>query len=161
VAEGKYGLFHEGDSYIVLHSEKIEKKGDVSQTHDDGEGKKLVHDIFFWLGTHTTQDEAGTAAYKTVELDKFPSSTATQFCELQNSPSAAFALPFPRLRILRGGVRSGFTHVYTNEKPEHIDTLLRIFKHPCAAAGRDGVVVHEVEPSWRSLDEGDVFVLDR
>jgi gelsolin len=49
----KYGQFHEGDSYIVLHSYEV--------GNQDGE-KKLGHDIFFWLGSKTSQDEAGTAA---------------------------------------------------------------------------------------------------
>ncbi|KAJ4361513.1 hypothetical protein N0V95_001765 [Ascochyta clinopodiicola] len=147
----KTGSFHEGDSYIVLHTEQV--KGDA-ETH-------LIHDIFFWLGRATTQDEAGTAAYKTVELDEFLRGSATQHRELQTSPSDAFSALFPRMKILRGGVRSGFTHVETNDEPQHTDTLLRVFKHPSPTAGRDAVRVHEVEPTWHSLDEGDVFVLDK
>ncbi|KAH7356178.1 putative actin-binding protein Fragmin [Pyrenochaeta sp. MPI-SDFR-AT-0127] len=148
----KYGSFHEGDSYIVLQSESIKAEG-----HED----KLVHDIFFWLGTHTTQDEAGTAAYKTVELDEFLHGSATQHREIQSSPSDAFSRLFPRLKILRGGVASGFTHVDPDEEPKHVDSLLRVFKHPSPTAGRDSILVHEVEPTWKSLDEEDVFILDK
>ena len=156
----KYGSFHEGDSYIILNTEKITRKNDDESVEEE-EKEKLIHDIFFWLGSHTTADEAGTAAYKTVELDEFLHGKATQHRELQAAPSDAFSALFPRLKILRGGVRSGFSHVETNEEPEHTDTLLRIFKHPSAAAGRDGILIIEVEPGWQSLDEDDVFVLDR
>ncbi|KAL1611205.1 hypothetical protein SLS59_000846 [Nothophoma quercina] len=147
----KYGSFHEGDSYIVLHTEEVKSE---SEFH-------LIHDIFFWLGRAITQDEAGTAAYKTVELDEFLHGTATQHRELQTSPSDTFSTLIPRLKILRGGVRSGFNHVDVNDEPQHTDTLLRVFKHPSPTAGRDAVLVHEVEPTWQSLDEGDVFVLDK
>ena len=147
-----YGSFYEGDSYIVLQSEKIK-----AEAHED----KLLHDIYFWLGRYTTQDEAGTAAYKTVELDEFLHGSATQHRELQTCPSDAFSHIFPRMKILRGGVRSGFTHVGSNEESAHHDTLLRVFKHSSSAAGRDAVLVHEVEPTWKSLDEEDVFILDK
>ncbi|KAF1971179.1 putative actin-binding protein Fragmin [Bimuria novae-zelandiae CBS 107.79] len=157
--EDQYGSFYEGDSYIVLKSDQVQKAASVQET--DGGKDKLVHDIFFWLGSHTSQDEAGTAAYKTVELDEFLHGTAIQHRELQSSPSDTFSALFPRLKILRGGVRSGFTHVETNENSPHTDTLMRIFKHPNASAGRDSILVHEVEPTWRSLDEEDVFILDK
>ena len=52
----KYGEFFGGDSYIIL------------DTKETDEGKR-EYDVYFWLGAETTQDEAGTAAYKTVELD--------------------------------------------------------------------------------------------
>jgi gelsolin len=147
----KAGQFFDGDSYIVLHSFKVGEK----------EGKdKLIHDIFFWLGSRTSQDEAGTAAYKTVELDEFLNGVATQHREIQQSPSDEFMALFPRIRILSGGVRSGFRHVEQNAEPKDISTLLRIFKHP--GTGRaDSIVVHEVEPTWQSLDDEDVFVLDK
>ena len=150
--QDKYGQFHSGDSYIVLHSFKVGTK--------DGK-EKLVHDIFFWLGSHTTQDEAGTAAYKTVELDEFLHGAATQHREIQEAPSDEFVALFPRITIRAGGVRSGFTHVDVDEqKTRDVFTLLRIFKHP--SSGRaDHVIVYEVEPTWQSLDEDDVFVLDR
>jgi gelsolin len=145
----KYGQFYDGDSFIVLHSYKVGKDG----------SEKLGHEIFFWLGGKTSQDEAGTAAYKTVELDEFLRGSASQHREIQQQPSDEFMALFPRLSIRSGGVRSGFTHVVEEEKKE-VTTLLRIFKHP-SAAGRDSIVVHEVEPTWQSLDEEDVFVLDK
>lgn len=138
------GEFYDGDSYIVLHSYKV---------GDD----KLGHDIFFWLGNKTTQDEAGTAAYKTVELDEFLHGAATQHRETQQCPSDEFLALFRHISIRSGGVRSGFTHVEP-EEPKEVITLLRIFKHP--SAGRS-IIVHEVEPTWQSLDDNDVFVLDK
>ncbi|KAI0002364.1 putative actin-binding protein Fragmin [Xylariaceae sp. FL0662B] len=147
----RYGDFHEGDSYIILHSYKIGRK--------NGE-EKLGHDIFFWLGSKTSQHEAGTAAYKTVELDEFLHGVATQHRELQKEPSDDFVALFSRIRILSGGVRSGFRHVETEEEPKETIMLLRIFKHPTAKRA-DSVMVHEVEPTWQSLDENDVFVLER
>eukprot|EP00329_Picozoa_sp_Boothbay-MS584-11_P003052 26954_2 len=49
----KYGQFHEGDSYICLHTRQRE----MSST--------LEWDIHFWLGEQTSPDEKGTAAYQT------------------------------------------------------------------------------------------------
>lgn len=144
----RYGEFYDGDSFIVLHSYKVGKQ--------QGE-EKLAHGIFFWLGSKTTQDEAGTAAYKTVELDEFLHGAATQHRETQAQPSDEFLSLFRHYQIRSGGVRSGFTHVEP-EGPKEILTLLRIFKDP---GGGRTIIVHEVEPTWQSLDEKDVFVLDK
>ncbi|KAH8691441.1 hypothetical protein BGW36DRAFT_388321 [Talaromyces proteolyticus] len=150
--KNQYGQFYDGDSYIVLYSYTV-------KDNDGGAADKLGHEIFFWLGSKTSQDEAGTAAYKTVELDEFLHGAATQHREVQQYPSEEFVALFPRLSIKSGGVASGFRHV-EEETPKEITTLLRIFKHP--AAGRAGsLIVHEVEPTWRSLDDNDVFVLDK
>ncbi|ORY05672.1 actin depolymerizing protein [Basidiobolus meristosporus CBS 931.73] len=146
------GVFFEGDSYIVLHSYKVGNE-DGTETH------RLGHDAFFWLGSKTSQDEAGVAAYKTVELDEFLQGTATQHRETQAEPSDVFLALFPRITIRRGGVASGFRHVEETVKPE-TKTLLRVFSAG-HMVGRDSVVVHEVEPSATSLDEGDVFIFDR
>jgi len=142
----KTGLFYDGDSYIVLHSYKV---------GNQGEPEKLGHDIFFWLGSKTSQDEAGTAAYKTVELDEFVKGVATQHREIQQQPSDAFLALFPHLKILSGGVQSGFRHV-EQEAPKESKTLLRVFKSHAKS-----VVVYEVEPTWQSLNDGDVFILDK
>ena len=148
--EERAGEFYDGDSYIVLSSTRL---GD--------DNTKLRHEVFFWLGNKTTQDEAGTAAYKTVELDEFLHGAATQHREVQEHPSEDFTALFRRITIRSGGVASGFTHV-EERQPREVTTLLRVFKHSGAAPGGPGsVIVHEVEPTWQSLDDDDVFVLGK
>jgi len=94
-----YGSFYSGDSYIVLHTFKEEGKD------------ALKWDLFFWLGKHTTQDEAGTAAYKTVELDTLLNDGPVQHREVMGYESDLFLALFPNIRIMEGGVDTGFKHV--------------------------------------------------
>ena len=74
-SEENYGQFHKGDSYIILNS--YAKEGSDA----------LLHDIHFWIGTESSQDEYGTAAYKTVELDDFLGGSAIQHREVQSAES--------------------------------------------------------------------------
>jgi len=136
----KYGTFYDGDSYIVLHAYK-------RANHE------LGYDVHFWLGTYTTQDEAGTAAYKTVELDDYLSGIPVQYREVQGFESERFLGYFPTgVRVLHGGVDSGFHHV---QAKEHRNRLLQ-FK----GKGANQVHVHEVALEAKLLNEGDAFVLD-
>jgi len=133
----KYGYFFDGDSYIVLHTYKKEDK--------------LLHNVHFWLGQYTTQDEAGTAAYKTVELDDYLAGLPVQYREVQGSESTAFLALFPKLVIQHGGVDSGFRHV----EAEHYRPRLLHIKGTIKTT-----VVREVPLTAHSLNSGDAFLLD-
>ncbi|KAJ3059978.1 hypothetical protein HK102_009732 [Quaeritorhiza haematococci] len=134
-----YGSFYAGDSYIVINTWK--------KPDED----KLYHDIHFWLGLETTQDEAGTAAYKTVELDDF------QHREVQGSETPLFLSYFKTLQILSGGVASGFKHV----TPEtYTPRLLHIHANKYNKSSPGGLIIREVPLSYKSLNSGDVFVYD-
>ncbi|PRP81887.1 hypothetical protein PROFUN_08751 [Planoprotostelium fungivorum] len=134
-----YGTFYKGDSYIVLNTWK--KAGENA----------LRWDVHFWLGDETTQDEAGTAAYKTVELDDFLGGAPIQHREVQDLESALFLSYFPTpIKILEGGIETGFRHV----KPEEYKPRLLHIK------GKKKVRVSQVPLSCSSLNSGDCFILD-
>jgi len=134
----KYGQFHEGDSYILLRTKKIEDS--------------FHWDVHFWLGKHTSQDEAGTAAYKTVELDDFLEGYPIQHREVDGYESDLFHSYFPKgIRVLAGGIESGFRHV---EEETHRTRLLHI------KGGRKNVSSREVALHSSSLNSGDAFILD-
>ena len=73
-----YGKFYSGDSYIVLNIYK------------EDDSPELLYDIHFWIGKHSTQDEYGTAAYKTVELDTLMDDKPIQHREVEGHESDLF-----------------------------------------------------------------------
>jgi len=136
----QYGSFYSGDSYIVLH------------TYQKPNAAKFSFNAHFWLGAHTSQDEAGTAAYKTVELDAMLHDEPVQFREVQGSESEQFLSVFPnhQIRIMEGGIGSGFKHVEPEKYEPHLFEL----------KGKKKIRAVQVAVSPASLNSGDSFVLD-
>jgi len=136
----QHGSFYEGDSYIILHTVKEESS--------------LSHSIHFWLGKFTTQDEAGTAAYKTVELDDFLGGKAHQHREVMGYESETFLGLFNgHIKILAGGIESGFHHV----DPEKYEPRLL---HLRQTLKKKHIRVTEVGFKRDELNDGDVFIVD-
>jgi len=137
----EYGKFFSGDSYIILNTYK--KEGSDA----------LLHNAHFWLGAHTTQDEAGTAAYKTVELDDILGGAPVQYREVQGHESETFLKLFPNgITIQAGGVDTGFRHV----EPESYRARLLHIK-----GTRKNISAMEVPLEASSLNSNDVFILDQ
>lgn len=133
-----HGKFYSGDSYIVLQTTQ-------------GKGGAYLFDIHFWLGKDTSQDEAGTAAIKTVELDAILGGRAVQHREIQGHESDKFLSFFkPCIIPLEGGVASGF------KKPEEEEFESRLY----ICRGKRVVRIKQVPFARSSLNHDDVFILD-
>ncbi|XP_020265877.1 villin-5-like isoform X2 [Asparagus officinalis] len=140
VPKSSYGKFFTGDSYVILKTTAL-KNG------------AFHHDIHYWLGKDTSQDEAGTAAIKTIELDAALGGRAVQYREVQGHETEKFLSYFkPCILPQRGGVSSGFKHTEINEH-EH-ETRLYVCK------GKHVVHVKEVPFARSSLNHDDIFILD-
>jgi len=140
----KPGKFHTGDSYIILNTYHPDPKNLPD---------KLAWDIFFWIGKESSQDEYGTAAYKTVELDHKLGDAAIQHRETQENETKEFLNLFSGTGVtyLAGGVKSGFKHV---EEEKFNPVLLHV------KGVRGAVILKEVEKRKDSMNSGDVFILD-
>ncbi|KAL2482931.1 Villin-4 [Forsythia ovata] len=138
VPKSSHGKFFTGDSYVILKTTAL-KNG------------ALHHDIHYWLGKDASQDEAGTAAIKTIELDAALGGRAVQYREVQGHETEKFLSYFkPCIIPQEGGVASGFKHV---EAEEH-KTRLYVCK------GKHVVHVKEVSFARSSLNHDDIFILD-
>jgi len=139
--EEDYGTFFDGDSFIILNG------------YMDGDA--LKYNVHFWLGTDTSQDEAGTAAYKTVELDDLLGDLPVQYREVQGHESKHFKALFGNMTILKGGVDTGFRHVEPESYPArllHIQTK--------KVGRKKKTQTREVNCTASELNTSDCFVLD-
>eukprot|EP00929_Paragymnodinium_shiwhaense_P009720 TRINITY_DN113_c0_g1_i1.p1 TRINITY_DN113_c0_g1~~TRINITY_DN113_c0_g1_i1.p1 ORF type:complete len:249 (-),score=68.52 TRINITY_DN113_c0_g1_i1:676-1422(-) len=140
VDASSYGKFHKGDSYLVL------------QTVSDPDSGSLHRTIYFYLGSETSIDERGTAAYKTVELDDYFGGEPKEVREEMGQESQAFKELFGgELEYLEGGIDSGFKHVV----PEGYDPKLFVVRR---VKGKTKVVQAPLKKNI--VNENDCFVLD-
>lgn len=138
--EKDYGKFFTGDSYIVLSTKEEKRK------------KSFTWDIHFWLGNETSQDESGSAAILSVNLDDSLGGGPVQHREVQDHESQQFLNYFKSgVRYVPGGVASGFHHVDVNGPVE---------KALYQVKGKRNVRVRLVEPKISSMNRGDCFILD-
>ncbi|MBA0708478.1 hypothetical protein Golax_023589, partial [Gossypium laxum] len=146
VPKSSYGKFFTGDSYVILKASHFYFTYCLVTTAL--KSGALRHDIHYWLGKDTSQDEAGAAAVKTVELDAALGGRAVQYREVQGHETEKFLSYFkPCIIPQEGGVASGFKHV---EEEEH---KIRMF------VCRGKHVVH-VPFARSSLNHDDIFILD-
>ncbi|CAD5170207.1 unnamed protein product [Musa acuminata subsp. malaccensis] len=137
IPKSDYGKFYSGDSYIILQT--------------TGKGGTYLYDIHFWIGKESSQDEAGTAAIKTVELDAVLGGRAVQHREPQGFESDKFLSYFkPCIIPSEGGFASGF------KKPEEEKSETRLY----TCRGKRVVRMKQVPFARSSLNHDDVFILD-
>ncbi|XP_017280996.1 gelsolin a isoform X1 [Kryptolebias marmoratus] len=139
VPDNLHGGFYTGDAYLVLNTIK-QRSGN------------LQYDLHFWLGDFCSQDESGSAAIFTVQMDDFLGGKPIQYREVQGHESKTFLGYFKSgIKYMKGGVASGFKHVVTNEVV--VQRVLQV-------KGRRVVRATEVAVSWDSFNQGDCFILD-
>jgi len=135
----QYGHFFSGDSYIILNTYKNEDEED------------LKYDVHFWIGKYSTQDEYGTAAYKTVELDTLLDDKPVQHREVQFHESELFKGYFSAIIFMKGGADTGFNHV---NPTKYTPRLLHI------SGEGSNIEMREVSLKKGNLNDEDVFILD-
>ena len=134
----QYGQFHKGDSYIVLSS------------YTEPDSDALQHDVHIWIGSESSQDEYGTAAYKMVECDESLGGAAIQHREIQGHESPLFQSYFDNLMYLDGGVDSGFNHVTATADEPHLYRIKGTEK---------GLSLVQMPMQKTALNSGDSFLL--
>jgi gelsolin len=136
----KYGVFHDGDSYIVLNTWMKNKTYGA-----------LKWDIHFWLGQDTPQDAMTVAAYKTVELDDILFGAAVQHREVQEHESDMFLSYFNHgIEYAEGGVATGLK--------TYVEAAFRTRLYQLK--GKINIRVKTVDAKFESLNTDDVFILD-
>ena len=139
-----YGSFYTGDSYLVL-------KTYCAKDENGKPTEKLLWDVHFWLGSESSQDEIGVAAYKAVELDDLLDDGPIQHREVQGHESGLFQSYFKGIQYLEGGIASGFRKV----KPEEYEPRLLQVRRT-----KKTVRAFQVPVSVSSMNKSDVFILD-
>ncbi|MEQ2185386.1 hypothetical protein GOODEAATRI_017685, partial [Goodea atripinnis] len=171
VPENLYGGFYTGDAYLILNTIK-QRSGN------------LQYDLHFWLGDFCSQDESGSAAIFTVQMDDFLGGKPIQYREVQGHESKTFlgyfksgikymeiyqwcgsqSNRFEKLKAtqvakgIRDNERSGRARVYVCDEGMEREKMTEVSN---ASGGMTITLVAAENPFAQSaLESGDCFILD-
>ncbi|XP_063290342.1 macrophage-capping protein [Pelobates fuscus] len=130
-----HGIFHSGDTYLVL-----------SNTPEG-------NSIYVWNGSDTSVDERAAGAIYSSQLHMHMGEKPSQNRETQGHESTEFMALFPHgVTYLEGGVSSGL-HRAAQDTAASKDHLYHV-------KGRKQIRALETELKWESFNKGDCFILD-
>ena len=133
VPENDIGKFYSGDCYLIFDS------------------RHGADNIYYWIGSESSQDERAVVAIKAVELDNLFGGQPSQHREVEGHESLGFRRMFPGgLVTLQGGHTTGLRKVSSDQAGAK---LLQVMggKYP---------LMREVTLAWANMNHGDTFVLD-
>ncbi|KAM8924330.1 macrophage-capping protein [Pelodytes ibericus] len=130
-----HGVFHSGDTYLVLFN-SLESNS-----------------IYVWNGRDTSVDERAAGAIYSSQLHMHMGEKPTQNRETQGHESAEFMALFPLgVTYLDGGVSSGLHSAPTDQGASK--------HHLYHVKGRKQIRAFETDLQWESFNKGDCFILD-
>ena len=132
--ESKYGIFYEGDSFIVLKKNNME---DIN--------------AHVWIGCESTPDETGLASFKLLQLDNYFNKNTNIYYESQGYESELFLSYFQYISILKGGIKED------EEKEETKQYQPRLFH---IRSSGSNVKSKQVPINQKSIYTGDVYLFD-
>jgi len=133
VPENDIGKFYSGDCYLIF------------------DARHGADNIYYWIGSESSQDERAVVAIKAVELDNLFGGQPSQHREVEGHESLSFRRMFPGgLVTLQGGHTTGLKKVSRDQAGAK---LLQVMggKYP---------LMREVGLAWANMNHGDTFVLD-
>eukprot|EP00051_Salpingoeca_urceolata_P003255 m.56380 g.56380 ORF g.56380 m.56380 type:complete len:830 (-) comp12608_c0_seq1:214-2703(-) len=144
-----YGTFYSGDSYVILYT--------YLEEGVDGGKSKEAYLIYFWQGSHSSQDERGSSALHAKDQDDKLGGEATQVRVTQGHEPRHFLQIFKgKFVVHAGGKGSGFKN--RNEKDFYDTDGLRLFQ--IRGVNKWAIRAIQVPEKARSLNSGDAFFLE-
>ncbi|XP_066975023.1 villin-1-like isoform X2 [Macrobrachium rosenbergii] len=141
VPDHEYGQFFMGDCYIILYAYL--------------EGSKEHYLLYYWIGNDASQDEAGTAALKAVELDDKLQGRAVQIRVTQEKEPPHFMAIFGgKMVVFKGGYASSFDGEGNRDEGKKSSYMLQV-----RGTTSHNTKANEVDMRAGCLNSNDCFIV--
>ncbi|KAB0798553.1 hypothetical protein PPYR_09546 [Photinus pyralis] len=144
IPKDQHGIFYTSDSYLIYAASCCGSPAGIDTVVREIRNGPLEYHLHFWLGSETTSEKSGVAAYKTVELDKRLGGITVQHRETQANESARFRSYFKNgIRILK-------------KEMGNLPSTPMLYK---IKGKKIPIIVQEEGVSWKFFNSDDVILI--